>query len=714
MGENLNEIEVENKEPEQKKKKRGIIWASIFFLLFIAIIISVLLLIKAPRLEVAPSNIEFGAYDVQKNLVIRNVAKHTGFLSYFNFLKKPLGYEISMDKHNPWISVLVKSGTIAGFEEDGKNVTIKIDRTKLNIGNNKGTIFIESNGGDKTITVTAIREKDAIRITNSPVDAQFMIGNESIIRWDATIGVSDSVNVYLCLNECVIETIVNNYDYRSDDTSPGEFKWMPGDALLPGGNGYTIRVEDADNSNIFDQITPISLNYQITKIRFDNIEAAHQRPSTVQYIFSLRDQYNHAVIFDPSEIDWNSLNIWENREQIDYLESRALLSSQDDFQMQVMLVLDFSASMRENRNGIETMVKGANTLIESIKETHQVGVVEFHGPQSSPAILQPFISNKDAAKKAIADFVSKAIYSDFSICWDAVYKGLEQFPEKPNPKIFKVLVFLSDGFDNSSECVTKDLIALANSRSVHIYNIGVGDVHEEKVLENISTITGGIYVRAENMCVLLERFQQIIRDLGGQYKITYITPKKPKDKTFTIKSEITYNGVKSIPPLKRKIEVSSIYGDTIRGLLSFTSSRNIKDKKSEIFLWCEHSPRYVQEFRFKLGIDETNFVTISLISANNGGLCSDWKIVKDGNGWYRLKSSDTKDIAGSLGFGSNGPVCKIVVKWKKEFEAEVAFQLDNSIYTLGQSFYNGKDSEIDDQGNWKTIINTGGDSKDYL
>lgn len=707
MDENLNEIEVKDKEPVQqkkKKKKKGKIWAIIFFLLFIAIIIFILLLFKMPRLDVAPSNIDFGAHDVKKSFVVRNVAKHTGFLRYFNFLRKPLSYEVSGGGSTTWISVLVKSGTIDGVEEEGQNVTIQIDRTKLNIGNNEGAIYIKSNGGDKTIHVTASRGKDAITLLDRPSGAQLKIGDEATIRWEATIGVSDSVNVYLYLNECVIETIADNYGYRSDDTSPGEFKWVPGEELLPGGDGYTLRVEDAENSSIFDQITPVSLNYQITKIMFDNIESAHQHPSTVQYMFSLRDQYNHAVIFDPSEIDWNSLNIWENGEELDYLESRAFLSSQEDFQMHVMLVLDFSASMKENMNGIETMVKGAGSLIDSLKKTHQVGVIEFHGPQNAPTILQPFISNKNAAKKAIADFASKVIYNDFSICWDAVYKGLEQFPETPNPKIFKALVFLSDGFDNSSAEMPKNLIALANGRSVHIYNIGVGDVHKEKILENISTKTGGIYVRAENTCILLERFQQIIRDLGGQYNITYITPKKPKDETFTIKTEITYNGIKSIPPLTDKIDGPSIYGDTIRGILSFTSSQNIKDKTSEIFLWCEHSPRYVQEFRFRLGIDKIDPVTISLISADNGGLCGNWKVVKEGNGWYRLKSPDTKNIAGGLGFGSNGPVCKIVVEWKKERKTEIPFQLDNSVYTLGQSFYNGKDSEIDDQGNWKTII----------
>ena len=91
------------------------------------------------------------------------------------------------------------------------------------------------------------------------------------------------------------------------------------------------------------------------------------------------------------------------------MESRAFLSTQDDFQLQVMLVLDFSSSMKKNNNGIEAMVKGAKHLIDSLKETHQIGVIEFHKPDTPPSILQPFVTNKRAAKDAIINFASVEI-----------------------------------------------------------------------------------------------------------------------------------------------------------------------------------------------------------------------------------------------------------------------------------------------------------------
>jgi hypothetical protein len=349
------------------------------------------------------------------------------------------------------------------------------------------------------------------------------------------------------------------------------------------------------------------------------------------------------------------------------------------------------------------MAKGAKALIDSLKETHQIGVIEFHKPEAPPSILQPFVTNKNAAKDAITNFVSEEIYSDFSICWDAVYMGLKQFSSKHNPKIFRALLFLSDGFDNSSTGTPKNIIDLALKRNVHIYNIGVGKVHEENVLKDIAKKTGGTYVHAKDICVLLERFQTIIRDLGGQYKVSYITPKKPKDGVFNFKCEIAYKGLKSSPPLTGKINAAAIYGDTRKGIIDFSTTLNRKQQKAEIFMWCEHTPRYVHEFHFYL--EKIKPYSIALVPENEGGLCENWKIVNEGNGWFRLTSPDPTDPKYDLEFGNSGTICKITVDKIKEDQTVIPFKVDNSVYSLGQSFCGRRDFDVDEDGDCSTNIN---------
>ncbi len=694
-------------ESEKKdiKKRSKALPVTIIILLLIAGAVYVLSYYSVPSLKVTPVDLDFKDGEKEKEITVENDYEKKGIFGVFNFGiinfgKKASKFKFDTGENGSWISVSPTSGT---FYEDKEIISVKIDRTNLSIGRYKGVIDIKSDGGDRAVAVLAERGEDALTIIAPSSGTPLKIGSEVTLHWEATMGVFDFVNIYLLSKGCIVENIANYYQYRNDDESPGEFKWQLKQDLLPGGQGYTIRVEDAQNKEFSDEASPVAIEYQFDKMQFKNVNNAHQTPSNVQYIFSLRDQYNHAVLFKPSELGLNSLKIWENEEQIDYLESRAFLSTQDDFQLQVMLVLDFSSSMKKHNAGVETMVKGSKVLIDSLKETHQIGVIEFHKPDATPSILQPFVTNKSAAIDAITNFASTEIYSDFSICWDAVYMGLEQFSSKHEPKVFRALLFISDGFDNSSAGTPKEIVDLALKRNVHIYNIGVGEIHQEKVLKDISKKTGGTYVSAKDICILLERFHTIIRDLGGQYKVSYITPKKPKDGVFNIKCEIAYKGLKSFPPLTGKINATVIYGDTSKGTIDFSTTLNKRHNKAEIFMWCEHTPRYVHEFHFY--VEKIKPYTISLVPESEGGLCEDWNIVDEGNGWFRATSRDPNDPKYDLEFGNSGTICKITVDKVKDDHTVISFKLDNSVYTLGQSFCGRPEFEVDINGDCSASIN---------
>lgn len=683
---------------QKKKGKKGII-TTIVFLFIILFIFYLWLSNKGPSLDVKPQKLNFTAEETVKSINIQNIVSENNF---FQFRVNELNYKVKINKGDDWLSVNPGEGISSG---EKKKINVSINREKLALGNNEAKFIIASNGGDKVVNVSAIREKDSITLKTLSPNSTLEIGKEKTIGWKASFGVSNKVNISLFLNDCEVAKIAKDYKYRSDNKSPGSYEWHLGESLLPGGSGYTLRIEDAANKEIFDQVSPISIRYPITKMRFENISATHQVPSKVQYVFSLRDQYNHAVLIDPVKLEKDSLRIWENKEHIDYLESHPLLSTQDDFQLQVMLVLDFSASMKRNIDGVKTMIVGAKALIDSLRETHEIGVIEFHRPFETPGILQPFMTNKQSAKDAIDNFVSTSVYSDFSICWDAVYKGMELYPTIPDPSIFRTLVFLSDGFDNSSTHSPDELIALGNERDIHVYIIGVGDVHDEKSLQKIADKTGGTYVHAENICVLFERFENVIEDLGGQYKLSYMTPKQPEDGVLDVKIKVNYAGVTSYPALDDKVDPALIFGETRRGVLAFTASPSSTNGNSEIFMWGEYIPRYINEFHFKLTIAKP--FTVSLTSTNEGGLCKDWSITNEGGGWFSLKSSDQAKPTNDLEFSASGTICKIVVEGLTDEGSEIPFVMDNSVYKLGQSFYGGDDSEIDETGNWSTSFSVG-------
>ncbi|MDR4508174.1 MAG: VWA domain-containing protein [Candidatus Brocadiaceae bacterium] len=670
--ENMDRLEENGK----KKKFKYIVIPLI--LLLTVVVIMMLRRNVSPILEISPIGLDFGSKETEMEFIIKNTGTAGGF---FRPGVTPLKFTIETRYLPSWLSVQPASGII---EDDPQQITVSVDRRFLPPESSIEEVRVLTNAGDSIVRILAQKEKDKIIVTSPTPNSSLSIGDKLPIEWTATSGVSSFVTISTYLNGENIGTIAHNYNYRKDTTSKGSFTWNVGNFVREG-SGYSIRIEDAGNSEIFDEVGPIKIFQPLSAIKVLNQTEDHQIPSTVQFIFSLRDQNNHAILFDSDQVDWKNIKIWENGNEIDYLESHALLYTQDDFQLQVMLVLDFSASMYETNEDINKMLSSVRDLIDSLNETHQIGVVEFHRPDEPPAILQTFTTYKNAAKEAIDNFSSSKIYRDFSSCWDAVQKGLQQFPEQPDPNIFKTLVFLSDGFDNSSFNTPDTIIASAKDRDVHIFVVGIGDIREENVLKNIAFETGGTYVHSENLNLLQERFKQSINDIKGQYKIKYISPKKPEDGHFTVASETTYKGVTGTPLLQGEIDSSSIFGKTIEGVIRFSAPSVIKYNKVEIFMWCEHAPRYIHEFHFWIGSDKPHQVTLT--SLNDGGLCQDWTLQELEDGWYRLTSPNQDDPRQDLEFGDFGTLCKIVFTDINEEGFVIPFKLDNSIYDMGQAFY---------------------------
>lgn len=651
-----------------------------------------------PSLDISPSALDFGNEETRKEFVIQNKARDDGFFeSGINTLK----YTVDLDKYD-WITVDTSAGENNG-EMDILNVNI--NRSNLAPGNNEGIIKINSNGGNKSIAVIAEKKVEKITPIFPEPATQLKIGQMVDIEWSVTDGVSETVDISLFLNGSRVGVITKDYNFREEKSTKGKFQWEIDELNFTEGDGYVIRINDSKNKAVYGEVSPVNLSQPINELRVKNITTDHQFPNTVQFVFSLRDQNDHAVLIEPDKINWKEVKISENEEEIDYFESHAFMFAQNDFPLQVMLVLDFSESMYEGSSDIKQIVAGSGLLIDYLRDTHQIGVIEFHRPDKAPVILQPFTTYKKAAKEVIIRFAADKIYRDFSTCWDAVLKGLKQFPENPDPNIFKSIVLVSDGFDNSSVCKPEELIEVANSRNVHIYALGIGEVHDEGVLSGIAGNTGGTYVHAENINVLIDRFKQVVKDLFGQYKISYITPKKAEDGNFGVKINITHGGVTSFPSLEDEIDPSTITGETIKGVINFTSSTVIEDQKAEIFMWCEHVPRYINEFHFKLDI--TKPYKVLLTKASDGGVCEGWTIVEDVNGWFFIISPNQAEPHYDLEFGNFGTICKIIVDEVGNGGLSIPFKLDNSIYDMGQSFYGGKKSDVDSQGDWSTKINAG-------
>ena len=116
-----------------------------------------------PTLSVSPTSLAFGDTSTSKTFQISNSG--SGDLNW------------TVSETLPWLSVDSKSGT------NGKTITVTVDRTGLSAGVNvSGNITVSSNGGNKTIAVSASKQ-----VTNW--DKTFG-GNESDIA-ESLISTSD-------------------------------------------------------------------------------------------------------------------------------------------------------------------------------------------------------------------------------------------------------------------------------------------------------------------------------------------------------------------------------------------------------------------------------------------------------------------------------------------------------------------------------------------
>lgn len=434
-------------------------------------------------------------------------------------------------------------------------------------------------------------------------------------------------------------------------------------------------------------------------LSFENVQANHQKPSKVQYIFSLRDRDDHAVLIPQTDFDENvEIIIEEDDVPIDYSESHGFVHTAESFGMDLVLVLDYTASMAQN-NGIDTMVQGVDLILDNIAESHRVAVVEFHdnNPADNFSVLQEFTSNKTEASQTVQSFNN--VYNGFSTCWDAVYRGLELFPEDSNANTFRALFFLSDGFDNSSSHSPEDIIELARSIGVSVYNIGVGEnlnSTNEGKLKNISSRTGGKYYKAENLGILQDRFLDVVDDLGGNYKISYITPKR---NTFDVKIWLTYHGKTTDNPIVDTVNGAAIFDSDRNGILSL--NQPVKHgSKADVFISADHTPREVSTFKFKLDLPDpvTLDGPIVNIPVGEGGLLNEtWNAVANDLEWYTTSGDE-------LSFGDFGLLFKFTLDNLPDTGVTIPLIFDNSVYSNNIKFYGGDLSELNGEGNWETEI----------
>ena len=199
--------------------------------------------------------------------------------------------------------------------------------------------------------------------------------------------------------------------------------------------------------------------------------------------------------------------------------------SSEDVPVSIGIVLDSSGSMRAKMSRVRDAV---NQFCEAANPQDEFFMIQF---SDVPRLATDFTSVPEDLEKEL-------LYTQpqgRTALLDAIYMGLHKMKDAKYAK--KALLIISDGGDNHSLYMEKDVKAAAKESDVMIYSIGTFDRYvptpEEMrgpaLLSEIAEPTGGRAFNLENEMELPAVALHIGRELRTQYVLGYRPGQAPRD-----------------------------------------------------------------------------------------------------------------------------------------------------------------------------------------
>ena len=421
------------------------------------------------------------------------------------------------------------------------------------------------------------------------------------------------------------------------------------------------------------------------EINFTSVTTLTSLPSQVQIVFSLRDQNGHSIVLPAEEIK-NAARVYERGEtdddweEIDYSETSFFVHTAENFQLEVVFVLDFTNSMAQatlpdGGSGIDAMMSAFESAALSLPETHRIGVVEFHDRNVEPVVLSPLTTDRDAVLSSVRQFVESGFDHGSSRVWDSVVVGSDLFSRGTG--VVRGLVFLSDGRDTSSVNTREQAARYAGESGVQLYAMGVGEVHQEDELRDAVLSTGGSYYPARELAGLGDQLSVIASDLRGQYKLSYITLRRTG--VWQARLSVVLRGAEG-DFRTDTFDAARFFGPDNRGVVRFDPpSLDRAAGTATLFMRALHVPRNIDRIRFKLNTSKP--AAVELVAGADGGLLGGWTLSgPDEGGFYEASSGEP------IEFGNFGPLFRLPLSGVTEKRLRIPVVFDNSIYTGGKEF----------------------------
>ncbi len=416
-------------------------------------------------------------------------------------------------------------------------------------------------------------------------------------------------------------------------------------------------------------------------------------PYLLDFSFSLRDTEGNAVVRDPGDF---AVEATENGEAISASETNTLLAKAANRERKCVLVLDYTESMVD-AGAIAAMEDAAVDFVRSLNVDAQAALYEFHREDVEPelGLVTGFTTDKDYLEERIRAIWDEHVagYPASTRCWDTVHTALGLFGQSISNDEQRLLLFLSDGNDESSLQTPGTIIRKAKQRGAGVYAIGFGASVNQDGITQITSECGGAYYWAEDAASLAGRFAQIRSDLDGQYTLRWASIKRG-GAACTPAFALALNNVRA-SHAGTAFQPDALDGDVLEGVLRIPEYA-IQNGRATIFIRAFYVPRHVREMAFHLSSDYVDQLEeVELAGAQDGGLCAHWIgpfTEDDGTGqgvFIGLESEDTNDLSTSIAFGGFGPIVALHFNGLPEGAKDLieSITIDNTRYRDDQQHF---------------------------
>ncbi|MCB9676314.1 MAG: VWA domain-containing protein [Alphaproteobacteria bacterium] len=231
--------------------------------------------------------------------------------------------------------------------------------------------------------------------------------------------------------------------------------------------------------------------------------------------FSVKDQDGQPVV----GLGPDSFRFYQDGSPAD----RESVAGSTDVRMTLSLVLDTSGSIRE-ANAQEAVVSSAISFVGALYRRASFRVYAF-----------------GTEVEELNDLSQLDFDGRFTSLYDAVELAGKNAVERGEER---VVIAFTDGRDNRSAASIDHLLTLVRDEGITVHVVGLGDV-DRAALQSIAVAGKGRAVFAKSPKQLGKAFEELAEQLGGLYRVSYLSPSRPGPTEHELRMEVAVKKAKA-------------------------------------------------------------------------------------------------------------------------------------------------------------------------